>query len=143
MARAKNSTNEHATDRIGAAIDSAGDRLHPGNEDVAGVSPNPATNLLTVDVLMRSSGRLLRLGLEKGLLGNRYGGPAAKEMVEQRSMVQTLTSYAVARVATRSVPGAIVVGGGLVAKVLLDRSLARRAAQRKGDRTLRKRVEKD
>jgi len=104
--------------------------------EVAGPTPNPATNLLIHDILLRSGGRMLRLGLEKGLLRNRYGKSTAKEIVDNRTIVETLASYAVARVATRSVPGAIVVGGGILAKVLLDRRQSRRAAQREGDRKL-------
>jgi hypothetical protein len=42
----------------------------------------------------------------------------------------------VARVATRSVPGALLVGGGLLAKTLYDRSISRRKARRRGDKTL-------
>lgn len=107
-----------------------------GDGDVPGPTPNPATNLLIHDVLLRSGGRMLRLGLEKSLLRNRYGKSTAKEIVHNRSIVETLASYAVARVATRSVPGAIVVGGGILAKVLLDRRRSRRAAQEEGDRKL-------
>lgn len=139
----KTKTTTHATDRMAKAIDKAGDKLVPGDDRVAGPSPNPATNLLLHDILLRSGGRLLRLGLEKGLLRNRYGGSTAKEMVENRTMLQTLASYAVARVATRSVPGAIVVGGGLLAKTLLDRRQSRRAAQAKGDKALRKQAKAD
>lgn len=108
--------------------------------EVAGPTPNPATNLLIHDILLRSGGRMLRLGLEKGLLRNRYGKSTAKEIVDNRTIVETLASYAVARVATRSVPGAIVVGGGILAKVLLDRRQSRRAAQREGDRKLREKA---
>ncbi|MEC9065919.1 MAG: hypothetical protein VX569_01400 [Pseudomonadota bacterium] len=139
----KGSGGKHATDRLGAAIDAAGDRMNPGNREVAGPSPNPATNLLIHDVLLRSGGRLLRLGLEKGLLSNRYGGSQAKQMVENRTMVQTLATFAIARLATRSIPGAIVVGGGLVAKTLLDRRQSRRGARRKGDRALREQAKED
>ena len=52
----------------------------------------------------------------------------AKDIVKGRSMAQTLIGTALARVATRSVPGAIVIGGGLLAKTLYDRSRARAAA---------------
>ncbi|WP_338446268.1 hypothetical protein V5F89_00240 [Pelagerythrobacter marensis] len=137
MARKKDSRGKHATDRLGAAVDAAGDKLHSENRDVAGPSPNPATNLLIHDVLLRSGGRLLRIGLEKGLLSNRYGGSTAKRMVENRSMVQNLATFAIARLATRSIPGAVLVGGGLLAKTLLDRRQSRRAARRKGDKALR------
>ena len=144
MARTKGSKiTTHATDRMAKAFDKAGDRIVPDDRDVAGPSPNPATNLLIHDILLRSGGRLMRIGLEKGLLRNRYGGSAAKEMVESRSMLQTLASYAVARVATRSVPGALVVGGGLLAMTLIDRRQTRRAARRKGDKALREQAQGD
>ncbi|RXZ66613.1 hypothetical protein ETX26_00680 [Pelagerythrobacter rhizovicinus] len=143
MAKPKGKAGTGASARIAGAVDKAGDKLAPDDRDVAGPSPDPATNLLIHDILLRSGGRILRLGLEKGLLRNRYGKSAAREIVENRSMVQTLASYAVARVATRSVPGAIVVGGGIVAKALLDRRRSRRAAERAGDRKLRKRAEQE
>jgi hypothetical protein len=117
--------------------------MTPEDREVAGLSPNPATNLLIHDILLRSGGRVLRLGLEKGLLRNRYGKSTAKEIVENRSIMQTLASYAVARVATRSVPGAIVVGGGILAKALLDRRQSRRAAKREGDRKLREKARQE
>jgi len=58
-------------------------------------------------------------------------------------MVQTLATFAIARLATRSIPGAIVVGGGLVAKTLLDRRQSRHGARRKGDRALREQAKED
>ena len=136
MARSKSRPVIRASDKLAKAVDKAGAKVTPDGRDVAGPSPNPATNLLIHDVLLRSGGRLLRLGLEKGLLRNRYGKSTAKEMVENRSLVQQLASYAVARVATRSLPGAVVVGGGILAKTLLDRRHSRRAARRKGDKAL-------
>ena len=42
-------------------------------------------------------------------------------------MVQTLVGTALARIATRSVPGAILVGGGMLAKALYDRRQGTRA----------------
>lgn len=143
MAKSKGKPLVKASDKLAKAIGKAGDKITPEGRDVAGPSPNPATNLLIHDILLRSGGRLLRLGLEKGLLRNRYGKSAAKDMVENRSMVQTLASYAVARVATRSLPGAVVVGGGILAKTLLDRRQSRRAARRAGDRKLREAAQKD
>ena len=132
---------KHATDTIGRKADSAITSATGDDTSVPGPSPNPATNLIIHDVALRAGGRLLRLGLEKGLLSNRYGGKAAKEMVENRSVVQALASYAVARVATRSIPGAVIVGGGLLAKTLFDRGRGRRQAQREGDASLRETAE--
>lgn len=128
---------------ISSKVARATRKMTPEDREVAGPSPNPATNLLIHDILLRSGGRVLRLGLEKGLLRNRYGKSTAREIVENRSMVQTLASYAVARVATRSVPGAIVVGGGILAKALLDRRQSRRAAKREGDRKLREKARQE
>ena len=51
-------------------------------------------------------------------------------------MFQTLIGTAVARIATRSVPGAIMVGGGLLAKTLYDRRQDKRSARAKGRRAI-------
>jgi hypothetical protein len=42
-------------------------------------------------------------------------------------MGQTLLGTAIARIATRSVPGALIVGGGMLAKTLYDRKHAKDA----------------
>lgn len=128
------------TDKGGEAV-SAITMAAGGDRGVPGPSPNPATNLIIHDVALRAGGRLLRLALEKGLLRNRYGGKNAKAMVENRSMVQALASYAVARAVTSSVPGAILVGGGLLAKTLFDRGKGRRRARREGDKSMREMAE--
>jgi hypothetical protein len=51
-------------------------------------------------------------------------------------MVVTLAATGAARVATRSIPGLLLVTGGLLAKTLVDRSLRPRDARRRGDRQL-------
>ncbi|MFN6936362.1 MAG: hypothetical protein ACK4NZ_14575, partial [Tsuneonella sp.] len=86
--------------------------------DVPGPSFNPATNLIIQDIAMRAGGRLIRHTFEKGMLRGRYGGAGAKAIVENRSLVQTLVTSVMARYATRSLPGALLVGSGLVAKTL-------------------------
>ncbi|MDP3549379.1 MAG: hypothetical protein Q8R81_03175 [Novosphingobium sp.] len=90
-------------------------------------SPNPMTNLILADIALRAGGALLRRGVEKGLVGGAMGATKAGRIIKGRSMMQTLVGTALARVATRSVPGAIVVGGGLVAKSLYDRNQKRKA----------------
>jgi hypothetical protein len=92
-----------------------------------GVSTNPMTNLVIADIAMRGGGRFLRHAIETVVLGAKYDKAKAKDIVKGRSMAQTLLGTAVARVATRSVPGAILVGGGLLAKTLWDRAHATRA----------------
>lgn len=96
-------------------------------EKVPAPSPNPMTNLILADIALRAGGALLRRGVEKGLVGSQLGAKKAGRLIKGRSMVQTLVGTAIARVATRSVPGAIVVGGGLLAKTLYDRRRGRTA----------------
>jgi hypothetical protein len=74
--------------------------------------------------------------MEKGLLKARCEREQATAIVEGRGLAHTLVSTTVARVATRSVPGALLVGGGLLAKTLYDRSISRRKARRRGRKQL-------
>jgi hypothetical protein len=92
-----------------------------------GPSPNPMTNLIIADIALRGGGRLLRHVVETTLLGVKYTPDKARQIVKGRSMTQSLIGTAVARVATRSVPGALLVGGGLIAKTLYDRAKGNRA----------------
>ncbi len=89
---------------------------------VPGISSNPLTNLVIADVALRGGGRLLRHAIEQVVLGTKYAPDKAKNIVKGRSMTQSLVGTAVARIATRSVPGAILVGGALLAKTLFDRA---------------------
>lgn len=97
--------------------------------EVETASPNPMTTLVLADLALRGGGRLLRHVVERTLLGAKYSPAKAKNIVKGRSMTQTLVGTALARIATRSVPGAIVVGGGLLAKTLYDRKHAKKAAR--------------
>lgn len=111
------------------------------SDKVLGPSTNPATNLIIQDIAMRAGGRLIRHTLEKGLLRGRYGSFGAKAIVENRSLTQTMLSGLLARTATRSLPGAVLIGGGLVVKTLYDRGRSKRVARRSGDETLKKMAE--
>lgn len=112
-------------------------RLQPPRAgDVPGPSSNPATNLLIADVAVRGASILFRHGVERGLLRTRFDPAKARDIVRGRTMAQTLISFAVARMATRSIPGLLLVSGGLLAKAAFERSQSSRAARRKGDRAL-------
>lgn len=92
-------------------------------------SPNPVTNLLIADIALRGGGALLKRAVEAGLLGaTAVGKNKAKKVIKGRSLGQSLVGTMIARVATRSVPGALIVGGGLLAKTLYDRKRANTAA---------------
>ena len=104
-------------------------------------SPSPMTNVILADVLLRAGGQLLRRSVETGVLGRQFGKGKAKKIVKGRSMAQTLVGTAIARIATRSVPGAIVIGGGLLAKTLYDRRRAAKAAK-EGEEAVEKQADK-
>ena len=111
-------------------------KLAPKAGEVPGPSTNPATNLLIMDVAMRGASLLAARGIEKAALRLRYRAGEAGDIVKGRSMVSTLAATGAARIATRSVPGLLLVAGGLLAKTLIDRSLRPREARRKGDKQL-------
>ena len=104
--------------------------------NVPGPTDNPATNLILADIAIRAGTYLARRGVEKGLLAGRYGKESAHDIVKNRSLKQSLTSFVLASVATRSLPGAVLVGGGALAKTLLDRRKSRRRAKIEGDQKL-------
>jgi len=106
-----------------------------------GPSPNPATNLILADIALRGGGRLLRHAVERTLLGVKYPEGKARDIVKGRSMMQTLVGTAAARLATRSIPGAILVGGGLLAKTLYDRSKDRAQAKAEGEAEIAEQVD--
>lgn len=122
--------------KAGSAVKATADKAKEAIEDTHGPSPNPVTNLIIADVAMRGGGRLLRHLVETTVLGIKYPPDKARDIVKGRSMAQTLLGTAVARIATRSVPGALLVGGGLLAKTLYDRSISRRKARRRGRKAL-------
>jgi hypothetical protein len=124
------------THKGGRAVKRAFDKTRRGVEKVPGPSPNPATNVLIAEIVVRSAGRLARRAMEKGLLKARFEREQAVAIVEGRGLGHALVSTAVARVATRSVPGALLVGGGLLAKTLYDRTISRRKARRRGRKAL-------
>ena len=106
-----------------------------------GPSTNPATNLLILDVAVRGASLVAGRAMERALLRTRYQREKAHDIVKGRSMLKSLTATGVARVATRSVPGFLLVTGGLLAKAVIDRSLSRREAVRQGERQLAEQAE--
>lgn len=84
-------------------------------------SPDPVTNLVIADIVLRGAGSLLRQKLEKGLITGQLDGDKARQLVEGRGMASSLALWGASRLATRSPIGLAVVAGGLAAKVLYDR----------------------
>lgn len=132
-------------ERLGKAKQSAQSAAAKAGDAVKqteGPSPNPMTNLIIADIALRGGGRLLRNAIEKGMLGVKYPQDKASNLVKGRGMANTLIATAVARVATRSVPGALLVGGGLLAKTLYDRRKGQEAKEH-GRAQIEKRVQSE
>jgi hypothetical protein len=119
--------------KVGGLASNVAGKAKATAEKAGGPSPNPATNLILADIALRGGGRLLRNAVERTLLGVKYPDGKARDIVKGRTMVQTLVGTAVARLATRSIPGALIVGGGLLAKTLYDRTRDHRAARAEGE----------
>lgn len=93
--------------------------------EIAGIG----ANLIVSEIILRALGRLTRQSLEKAVARRHYGPAKAKAIVEDRSILHTVAAYGVTKLATRSVPGALLVGGGLLAKTLYDRGTAKRKSR--------------
>ncbi|MHA6332949.1 hypothetical protein ACXYL9_04630 [Qipengyuania sp. CAU 1752] len=106
---------------------------------VPGPSPDSATNLVMADIAIRAVTYLIRGKVEKTLLKSRYSPDAAEKIIDNRPPTHILASMVAAKVATRSVPGAAVVGSGIALKTLFDLSQKRRA-RRRGKKILDKRI---
>jgi hypothetical protein len=98
--------------------------------------PTPATNLLIADIALRGASMLLRRSMEKGLLSLRYDPDTARQVVQGRTMGQMVVSAMAARLATRSLPGFLLVSGGLLAISVIDRSRGHRS-RKEGEAALR------
>ncbi len=82
-----------------------------------------ATDKIIADLARRGGNRLIDLTLGKVM-------PDESAQPKKRpTLIGGLIGVAAVRIATRSVPGAIVVGGGLLAKTLYDRKQAKQAAK--------------
>ena len=103
---------------------------------VPGPSSNPATNLLILDIAMRGATMIAGRAVEKMLLSARYSGRKAGDIVQGRTMVQSLAATSAARVATKSLPGFLIVSGGLLAKTIFDRSFSKRESVKRGEKQL-------
>ncbi|WFL76272.1 hypothetical protein P7228_09705 [Altererythrobacter arenosus] len=107
-----------------------------------GPSTNPATNILIADIVLRGAGRIMRNSMQKGMLRAGYDRETAREMINNRTMASSLILYGASKIATRSIPGALLVGGGLIAKTLYDRGLSKREARRRGEKQIEQMTEK-
>jgi hypothetical protein len=126
------------TRKVGRSARNAGKTL----ARVPGPSTNSATNLLILDVAIRGASLIAGRAVERAALRARYNAEKAANIVEGRSATRSLMTAGAARLATRSVPGLLLVTGGLLAKVVFDRSLGRRKSAREGEQQLAEQAER-
>ncbi|GMN03097.1 hypothetical protein [Erythrobacter sp. MTPC3] len=95
-------------------------------------SPNPATNLLITDIVVRGASSLFRQRIEKTVAKASYKDEAAAQsLVDGRTLITTLGLYGASKLATRSPAGLGIVAGGLVLKTLYDRGKSRQRKRRR------------
>ncbi|MFL0355757.1 hypothetical protein ACI5KX_04695 [Erythrobacter sp. GH1-10] len=105
-----------------------------GDNDRTGLfrpSPNPATNLLIADIVVRGASNLFRKNVEKRIAKASYeDDEKAIKALDGRTVLTTLGLYGASKLATRSPLGLGVVAGGLVLKTLYDRGRQRQRRRR-------------
>ena len=127
---------KHVTKYGAKAVDKVRKVTPAPRKEVPGPSEDPATNIMLADVTIRAGSYILRRSVEKGFLRGRYGRDTARAMIQNKSLGKSLMSFALAKVATRNLPGAIIIGGGAIVKTLYDRRKGKRKARRDGDKAL-------
>ena len=127
---------KHVTAYGARAVDEARARAPGSTAGMPGPTHNPATNLMMADIAIRAGSYVVRRAIEKGVLRGRYGKDTARKIVQNKTLGQTLVSFGLAKLATKNLPGALIVGGGALAKTLYDRRKGRRQQRSEGDREL-------
>ena len=94
-----------------------------------GLRANPIVRLLLADVVVRNGARLLRNQTARRFISGRLGLAKSDVPAPNPGLPQRLASMAVMRLATRSLPGAAIVGAGWLAHNLYKRGKARRLAR--------------
>ena len=100
-------------------------------------SPNPVTNLLIADIVVRGASTLFRKSVEKRVAkASMDDDQDAEKLLDGRTLLTTLGLYGASKLATRSRTGLGIVAGGLALKTLYDRGKARqkRRAREKRDK---------
>jgi hypothetical protein len=98
-------------------------------EAVPGVDSKAVGSLLVADIVMSAGTFLLGRFVDKRILKTHYDKDAAREMRKQRTKGQAIATSAATKLATRSVPGAAIVTGGLLVGSLYKRGRARKKAR--------------
>ena len=96
-------------------------------QEPEGTSETPAgperqsTGKIVADIALREGVSVARGALDRRLKAQGYSKKEIDRIVAGQGFGTRFAAAALARLATRSVPGALAVGGGLIAKALFDR----------------------
>jgi len=91
-----------------------------GKKGAAGRIGRAGVGTLLAGVALRRGSAIARRAVERRLTGEEGQGKARRILTGGR-FGKSVAAVALVRLATRSVPGALAVGGGLIAKALYDR----------------------
>lgn len=99
---------------------------------VPGPTGSNAANVMIADIVVRMGTAVLRKGVERAFFRRTVGRQDALRIEQKRSLPQKAATIALARIGTASLPGAAVVGLGLVAITVYQRRRAERFEQAMG-----------
>ncbi|KPP84858.1 hypothetical protein [Erythrobacter sp. HL-111] len=94
-------------------------------------SPDPNTNLMIADIVLRGASVLLRRKLRDRMLLEEYDPDQATKFKDGKGLIRTVGLFGASRLAAGSLPGLAAVAGGLFAKTLYDRGKARELRRRR------------
>lgn len=83
--------------------------------------------VLTADLVLRAGGYVLRRAVSKGVLRGQPAQTAERATDRHDDITTRVVTAAATAIATRSVPGALLVGTGMAIHALYKRGKARRA----------------
>ena len=86
-----------------------------------------ALTLIAANAVMKIGTSALRGTIERTILRGQFGNNAAERILKEKTVKGSGLASRAAKIATTSKPGALVVGTGLFAKLLFDKSSERRA----------------
>ena len=94
--------------------------------------PKPETRALVTDVALRTVGRVMRQSANRKVVGSLISGQA-RRAAKRGGLTSSLVGVIAARIATRSVPGALLVGGVLAVKAVRDYKRVQKEQAEDGD----------
>jgi hypothetical protein len=94
-------------------------------------SPDPNTNLMISDIVLRGTSLFLRRKLKDRMLLEEYEPDQVAKFKDGKGLIRTVGLLGASRLASGSLPGLALVAGGLAAKTIYDRGKARQLRRRR------------